>query len=375
MKAKIPVLFVALLLPTIAFSQAVAPPPQPLNFVDGHWTPYDPPTGFPEGSNVHRVVAGDTLWDLAATYLGDPYLWPQIWERNPYIKDSHWIYPGDPIAIDVAVQELPTEVEEVFPEETVTSEYVDPGGFEEAPIDEGEPSPLGSPADVYCFADLVEDDSIYPFTIASAERIDFQDSFSEGDVVYIDGGVEQGVAAGDRFFVLNRIRPLKRLVADPKLGKVFSNETLGIVYSKVGQIKVLCAQENTAIAEITYACDPIDVGNVLQPFRPIPVPLVIEPDWSTRCDVPNGKPIGRIIYTRDDQLEIGGGWLVFVDLGAAVGVYPGQFATIFRDNPVKGMPRLVMGELGVLTVEENYSTAILTGGWASIFIGDWVELK
>ena len=375
MNVKIPVLVVALLLPTIAFSQAVAPPPQPLHFVDGHWTPYDPPAEFPEGSTVHRVVSGDTLWDLASTYLGDPYLWPQIWERNPYIKDSHWIYPGDPIAIDVAVQEPPAEVEEVYPEETVTSEYIEPDGFDETAIDEGEPRPLGSSADVYCFADLVQDESVYPFTITSAERINFQDSFSEGDIVYIDGGVEQGVAAGDRFFVLNRIRPLKRLVNDPKLGNVYTNETLGIVYSKIGQIKVLCAQENSAIAEITYACDPIDVGNVLQPFRPIPVPLVIDPDPSDRCDVPNGKPIGRITYTRDDQLEIGGGWLVFIDLGAADGVYPGQFATIFRDNPVKGMPRLVLGDLGLLTVEENYSTAILTGGWASVYTGDWVEAK
>ena len=375
MKAKIGLFIVALVLPTIAFSQAVAPPPQPLHLVDGHWTPYDPPSEFPEGSTVHRVVPGDTLWDLANTYLGDPYLWPQIWERNPYIKDSHWIYPGDPIAIDVAVQEAPTEVEEVVPQETVTSEYGDQGGFDEPTIDEGEPRPLGSSADVYCFADLVQDDSIYPFTISSAERIEFQDSFSEGDIVYIDGGVEQGVAAGDRFFVLNRIRPLKRLVADPKMGDVYTNETLGIVYSKIGQIKVLCAQENSAIAEITYACDPIDIGNVLEPFRPIPVPLVIDPDPSDRCDVPNGKPIGRITYTRDDQLEIGGGWLVFIDLGATEGLYPGQFATIYRDNPVKGMPRLVLGELGILTVQENYSTAILTRGWASVYIGDMVEIK
>lgn len=375
MKAKIGVIIVALLLPTIAFSQAVAPPPQPLHLVDGHWTPYDPPSEFPEGSTVHRVVPGDTLWDLARTYLGDPYLWPQIWERNPYIKDSHWIYPGDPIAIDVAVQEAPTEVEEVFPQETVTSEYGDPEGFDEPAFDEGEPRPLGSSADVYCFADLVQDDSIYPFTITSAERIQFQDSFSEGDIVYIDGGVEQGVAAGDRFFVLNRIRPLHRLVEDPSISQVYTNEKLGIIYSKIGQIKVLCAQENSAIAEITYACDPIDVGNVLEPFRPIPVPLVIDPDPSDRCDVPNGKPIGRITYTRDDQIEIGSGWLVFVDIGAAEGVFPGQFATIFRDNPVKGMPRLVLGELGILTVEEHYSTAILTRGWSSVYIGDMVEIK
>ena len=374
MKAKITVLIAALFLPIIAFGQAVAPPPQPLHFVDDHWTPYDPPTEFPEGSTVHRVVPGDTLWDLAAAYLGDPYLWPQIWERNPYIKDSHWIYPGDPIAIDVAVQEPPAEVQEVIPEETVASEYSDPG-YTEPEIDEGEPRPLGSTADVYCFADLVQDDSIYPFTITSAERVDFQDSFSEGDIVYIDGGVNQGVAAGDRFFVLNRIRPLKRLFDKPKMGRIYTEETIGIVYSKIGQIKVLCAQEDTAIAEITYACDPVDIGNVLQPFKPIPVPLVIDPDPSDRCDVPNGLPIGRIIYTRDDQLEIGGGWLVFIDLGSADGVYPGQFATIYRDNPVEGMPRLVLGELGVLTVEETYSTAILTGGWASVYIGDMVELK
>jgi len=375
MKAKIPVVFAAVLLPTMVFGQAVAPPPQPLHFVDGHWTPYDPPSEFPEGSTVHMVVPGDTLWALAESYLGDPYLWPQIWERNPYIKDSHWIYPGDPIAIDVAVQEPPVEVEEVQTGETMTSEVGEAGGYEEIPVDEGEPSPLGSSADVYCFADLVQDDSIYPFTITSAERIDFQDSFSEGDIVYIDGGTEQGVAAGDRFFVLDRIRPLYRLSENVTISQPNTGEQIGIVYSKIGQIKVLCAQENTAIAEITYACDPIDIGNVLQPFRPIPVPLVVPPDPSDRCDVPNGKPIGRIIYTRDDQIEIGAGWLVFVDLGAADGVYPGQFATIFRDNPVKGMPRLVMGELGLLTVEENYSTAILTGGWGSVYIGDKVEIK
>jgi hypothetical protein len=373
MKTNFLVVIAALFLPTLALAQEVAPPPQPLHFVDGHWTPYDPPSEFPEGSTVHTVVKGDTLWDLAAAHLGDPYLWPQIWERNPYIKDSHWIYPGDPIVIDVAVQQPPgTEVEDVAADETVTSEYeyeyAEPslGEFEDQAIAEGEPRPLGSPADVYCFAGLYEDESLFPFKITSAERINFQDSFSEGDIVYVDGGVEQGVAAGDRFFVLTKLRPLRHPVTSSRMG---------LVYSTVGQIKVLCAQENSAIAEITYACDPIDVGNVLKPFRPIPVPLVIDPDPTDRCDLPNGKPIGSIVYTRDDQIEIGAGWLVFVDLGAADGVYPGQFATVYRDNPVKGMPRLVMAEIGILTVEEHYSTAILTDGWASVFVGDRVEIK
>jgi hypothetical protein len=363
MNAMTRIAIVAILAPLVVAAQTVAPPPQPLHFVDGHWTPYDPPTEFPEGATIHIVVRGDTLWDLAAQYLGDPYLWPQIWERNPYIKDSHWIYPGDPIVIDVAVQAAPeTEVAE---DDTMVSEYV-PSDDDLGEYDEEMPHPLGSSADVYCFARLVEDEGSFPFKIEAAERMLSQDQYSEGDVVYFDGGTEQGVQAGDRFFISHRIRKLHHPV---------SNSSLGFVYHQVGQLKVLCAQENTSIAEITYACDPIAIGDLLTPFTPVPVPLVIDPDHTDRCDVPNGKPTGYITFTRDDQIDIGTDWLVFIDLGAAEGLYPGTFATVFHDNPVKGMPRIVLGEIGVLTVEEHYATALVTYAWQPLSVGDRVEIK
>ncbi|MGW8265663.1 MAG: LysM peptidoglycan-binding domain-containing protein [Longimicrobiales bacterium] len=44
---------------------------------------------------THEVVKGNTLWDLAGHYLGNPFLWPLIYEANrDRIKDPHWIYPG-----------------------------------------------------------------------------------------------------------------------------------------------------------------------------------------------------------------------------------------------------------------------------------------
>ncbi len=45
------------------------------------------------------VKRDDTLWDLAHEFLGDPFRWHDIWNANRYIKDPHWIYPGDPLNI------------------------------------------------------------------------------------------------------------------------------------------------------------------------------------------------------------------------------------------------------------------------------------
>ena len=89
-------LAVALLLLTACASK---PPsePEPVEMLPppAEPAPSAPAMLLPDYPETYTVVRGDTLWDISARFLLDPWMWPEVWHGNPQVENPHLIYPGD----------------------------------------------------------------------------------------------------------------------------------------------------------------------------------------------------------------------------------------------------------------------------------------
>lgn len=345
-------------------------PPKNLHLVGDHWTAYDPPDPalFPEGATVHIIERGDTLWDLAQTFYGDPYLWPQLWEKNTYITDAHWIYPGDPLLV-----ETEGVVEDVI--DDVEIEIEDDGMIDIEDVEDLAPVALGTLSDIYCFGYLGHVDEQYPNEILAFEDsmtkyIDMAEVQSIGvtvdDVIYINGGTSTGLVAGEEYLVIDP----GELIEHPVTGKV-----IGQHYDYRGRVTILCADETTATGMVTQACDGIHLGDRLKPIPQIPIPLATLSEFERHCEIPSNRANGYIVNAKDFRYALGEGSVVEVNVGYEDAIEPGDFLTVYRPNKIDGMPRLVLGEIGILTTEPHSATGKIVRMRYSMEVGDQVELK
>jgi len=255
-------------------------------------------------------------------------------------------------------------------------------------------------SDIYC-SGMVSTESVpYDTYLISGEQSNYKIIFSQGDLVYINKGSGQGAKVGDEFQVM---RPVK----DPVSIKWFSQQpgllrAMGTTYKDMGRMRVVSVQPNVSTAEVVFACDYMQRGDIVRPFAESPAPPFKESAQFDRFAPVSGKPLAMVVTTKNFGQQAGTNAVVYVNLGSGQGVKVGDYFRVFRyqgthnetafqvygtaykvygfgSAPQRynwdGLPREILGEGIVLRVSPNASTVMITLSLREIYVGDYVEIE
>jgi LysM domain len=332
-----------------------------------HWSKNKYPSSIPDGAAYYLVEKGDTLWDLSQRFLGNPFLWPQIWNENKYIADAHWIYPGDPIIVPKVGLVSETAGE---PGEGGLGEEGEGEGAEGAGGAGGEGSSLYAVTEentIQCAAYVTREKEDESLQIIGSEGGATRIAFGEREILYLGKGTSSGIKAGDVFTFHRPLYPVKH----PVTGK-----NLGEKVEVTGWGRVVLAQENASTIVVEHACIDIHAGDYLKTFEKATVPLTLRRDAPDRLTPATGKVQGYIVDIGEDAMIAATGQLVTIDLGSDSGIAPGSTLVVYKVMyPSVPTPRNVLGEIVVIATRDRTATAKILSSNDAIMNGDQVELR
>jgi hypothetical protein len=255
-------------------------------------------------------------------------------------------------------------------------------------------------AAVYCSNFVTSENLGNDLRLISGEQSNSKITFATRDFVYVSKGANQGVHVGDRFSV---VRP----VSDPDGVQWFKWQSkllkaMGTLYKDAGQLKVVNVQPNVSVAEVTFACDYMQRGDIVRPMQDRPSPPFKPSAQFDQFAPVSGKSVGMLVTGKDFANLYGKFTTVYVNLGTNQGVTVGEYMRVFRyqgstaetavyyhDYQYKmygfgsapqayswnELPRDVLGEGIVLNVGPNSSTILITYSRSDLWAGDYAEIE
>jgi hypothetical protein len=286
------------------------------------------------GTRTHHVRRGDTLWDLGRTYLGDPFLWPEIYRLNSaVVEDPHWIYPGERLRLpgaEPAAAEPAPEPSSLFRSDDVPPAEAkrDTSGQRPA-VRQGEvlTAPYVQEPDGSRSAGRIRANADLPGIAAISE----QERLHLYDRVYVDPPRGAAPKVGDRYL---------SVAAGPLL------RGLGEVAIPTGMVEIerVGASGEPSVARIVREFDPVLLRQRLVPLDTTPLPV------GTRAEA-SGGPEASVIWIANAPVQPSLQHYLVLDAGARQGVRLGDQFTLYGRSPApEGAPRNPEEELAVAEV-------------------------
>jgi hypothetical protein len=253
---------------------------------------------------------------------------------------------------------------------------------------------------VYCSGFYTSEKVSDDLRLVTGEQSNYKITFVYGDIVYLSKGANQGLKEGDRFSVV-------RHDSDPLEVQWFKWQdklinAMGSHYSDLGQLTVIRAEPNVAIAKVSFSCAFMQRGDIVVPYAERPAAPFKDASTFDPLAAASGKPKAMVVQGKNTA-QMSGQWgTIYVNLGTKQGVKVGDYFRVFRyqgmrtetipqardyhekmygfgSNPKhyewNDLPREVMGEGIVLNVSQNAATVLLTTTRSEVLAGDYVELE
>lgn len=207
-------------------------------------------------------------------------------------------------------------------------------------------------------------------------------AWSPGDYVFLRSRSGGSLTVGSEYSIVRSAKELRRIRWYPGQGS--SLRSLGKGYEDVGRVKVERVTPFGAIAEVMFACVPVMAGDLAVPYRAEPIPSYTPTAQFDRFAPPNNKLYGAITAGVNNEAYFGVGSMAIINLGRSDGVSPGQKFRVFhimREVTGGGLtvppepPREIIGEMVVISTEENSSVAMVVRSTREIALGDGIELE
>lgn len=311
-------------------------------------------TPAPTGQErIHVVRPGETLWDIARTYLSDPFLWPEIFRLNTaVVENPARIYPQEQLVLPDGVRRVAQTAtggddRTVFfptqrsPREsgitirragTADIPVVTEGDFYGASVlaRESEIGPVGQIAEV-------QSASVVPFELAPQVH--------PYDRVYVPlNGAGDAVRVGDRLHFVRREDEVRGF------GRLFRSTGLGTVAALDG---------NVATVVVTRLYDRADVGDYAVPAARFPVRAGVSPARAADDAV-----AGRVVGFQRNSVVQAIESVAFLNVGRADGVREGDefeayVAETRRDWGTR--PGMRVATMQVVRVTDRTASVRITG--------------